>query len=48
MNMRSLMNFLELRLDSHAQSEIREYAVAIRDILDESHPEIMAAWEETK
>jgi thymidylate synthase (FAD) len=32
-NFRSLMNFLSLRDDSHAQWEIRQYAIAIKEIL---------------
>ena len=31
-NARSLMNFLALRLDSHAQFEIREYAQCVAKI----------------
>lgn len=31
-NARSLMNFLELRTDAHAQAEIREYALAAEQI----------------
>src|SRR6056297_4301253 len=34
-NMRNLFHFLELRLDEHAQKEIRVYAEAILDILSE-------------
>ena len=37
-NMRSLMNFLSLRADSHAQMEIREYAVAIAKYFRECCP----------
>ncbi len=37
-NMRSLMNFLSLRADSHAQKEIREYAVAIAKYFRECCP----------
>lgn len=35
-NLRSLMNFLMLRLDSHAQYEIRVYAQAIYDLIVEN------------
>jgi len=35
-NFRSLMNFLELRLDPAAQFEIRQYAKAIRQLIQES------------
>ncbi len=34
----SLMNFLELRLDSHAQYEIRVYAQAILELVKEAAP----------
>lgn len=37
-NARSLLNFLKLRLDNHAQYEIREYAKAIADIFKEKMP----------
>ncbi len=37
-NARSLMNFLTLRMDSHAQLEIREYALAIAEIFKARMP----------
>lgn len=37
-NARSLMNFIELRVDSHAQKEIRDYANALEQILAEQMP----------
>ena len=37
-NARSLLNFLSLRLDSHAQYEIRQYAAAIQGIFKEKMP----------
>lgn len=37
-NARSLMNFLKLRMDVHAQKEIREYAWAIYGIFKEQAP----------
>lgn len=37
-NLRSLFNFLSLRMDSHAQYEIQEYAKAIYSIVQETHP----------
>lgn len=37
-NARSLLNFLSLRLDSHAQYEIRQYAAAIQKIFQEKMP----------
>lgn len=35
-NFRSLMNFLKLRMDSHAQFEIRQYANSIYTLADDS------------
>lgn len=40
MNARSLMNFLRLREDPHAQEEIRVYAQAIRRIVARTHPRL--------
>jgi thymidylate synthase (FAD) len=37
-NMRSLMNFLSLRADSHAQWEIQQYALAIAEYFKECCP----------
>ncbi|MCX7905131.1 MAG: FAD-dependent thymidylate synthase [Elusimicrobiales bacterium] len=37
-NARSLLNFLKLRLDEHAQHEIREYAKVISKIFEEKMP----------
>jgi thymidylate synthase (FAD) len=37
-NARSLMNFLELRMDNHAQWEIRQYADVIFDMFKEKLP----------
>jgi len=37
-NMRSLMNFLSLRADSHAQWEIQQYAIAIAEYFRDSCP----------
>ncbi len=37
-NMRSLMNFLSLRADSHAQWEIQQYALAIADYFKKCCP----------
>jgi len=37
-NARALLNFLALRLDKHAQFEIREYARVIGDIMQEKMP----------
>ena len=40
----AIMNFLELRLDSHAQYEIQEYARAIRQIVESSTPVLYNCW----
>ena len=37
-NARSLLNFLSLRMDEHAQLEIREYADAMAEIFKEKMP----------
>jgi thymidylate synthase (FAD) len=37
-NSRSLMNFLKLRMDEHAQYEIRQYALVISKIFNEKMP----------
>ena len=46
-NARSLMNFLSLRLDGHAQFEIREYAAVIDGIFREKMPWTWAAFKKT-
>lgn len=43
-NARSLMNFLNLRNDEHAQWEIRQYAIAIERLFAEAMPETYAAF----
>jgi thymidylate synthase (FAD) len=40
-NLNNLVKFLDLRLDSHAQWEIRKVAEACRDIASELWPEAM-------
>ena len=45
-NFRSLMNFLKLRLDSHAQWEIQEYARAIQQLVKPLIPVSYQAFEE--
>lgn len=37
-NARSLLNFIELRADSHAQKEIQDYAVALETVIAEHMP----------
>lgn len=48
LNARSLMHFLDLRLDPHAQYEIREIAAGLEKILAEAMPLTHAAWKSTK
>lgn len=45
-NLRSLFNFLKLRMDSHAQLEIREYANVIYDIAKKWVPLSMEAFDD--
>ncbi len=44
----AVMNFLELRLDSHAQWEIQEYARAVQTLLKEKLPILTKCWEEAQ
>jgi len=44
-DLRNLLHFLELRCDVHAQYEIREYALIIKDMLSELFPITMKNWE---
>lgn len=46
-NLRNLLHFLDLRIDPHAQYEIRMYAEALRDIAYKVVPVAMTAWENT-
>jgi len=43
-NLRSLMNFMTLRCDSHSQWEIRQYANTIAGIVQQVVPEAFEAW----
>jgi len=43
-NARSLLNFIDLRADAHAQYEIRQYAGAISEIFSEKMPWTWEAW----
>ena len=40
----AVMNFLDLRLDPHAQHEIREYAKAVHTLVQERLPLLMTCW----
>jgi thymidylate synthase (FAD) len=44
-DLRNLLGFLDLRVDPHAQYEIRIYAEAMRDIARSIVPVCIAAWE---
>lgn len=44
----AVMNFLELRLDEHAQWEIQEYARAVQDLLKQKLPVLTRCWEEAQ
>jgi len=45
-NLRSLMNFLSLRMDAHAQQDIRENANNIYKLFEMEYPNIAKAWQE--
>lgn len=44
MNLHNLLHFLRLRLDSHAQYEIRQYAKIIERIVENYFPATYASW----
>lgn len=46
-NLRNWLGFLTLRMDPHAQYEIRVYAQALSDLLQERFPKTMALFKET-
>jgi len=46
-NLRGWLGFLKLRMDKHAQWEIRQYANALHGILSELHPRTMKLFDET-
>lgn len=43
-DLRNLLHFLELRLDQHAQAEIREFAQAILHLIVDHVPQTISAW----
>lgn len=47
-NLRSILHFLEQRLDPHAQLEIQEYAKEILKYTKELFPEVISIWEELR
>lgn len=48
LNLRSLFHFLELRLASNAQLEIRQYANIMRDLVRDHFPITMGVWEDIR
>lgn len=44
----AVMNFLELRLDSHAQYEIQQYAKAVQELVKDAVPSLYQCWMEEK
>jgi len=44
----SIMNFLELRDHDHAQWEIREYAMVMKEMMHKLFPKITSAWFENR
>src|SRR6056297_1885290 len=47
-NLRSLMNFLKLRMDKHAQADIRENAYVVYNLFRDSYPTIADAYKRSK
>lgn len=47
-SLNSLFHFLDERLANNAQSEIRDYAEAVADILEDRFPVIYYAWKDNK
>jgi len=45
-DLRNIMNFLSLRMDSHAQLEIRQYAQAMYEIVKQLYPIAMEAFDD--
>ena len=45
-DLRNLLHFLKLRLDPHAQWEIRQYAQAILQLIEPLVPVTVQAWRE--
>ncbi len=48
MNLRNVLHFLKLRMDEHAQWEIRQYAIAMHKILKEIYPNVIEAFDQGK
>lgn len=43
-NLRNLLHFIGLRIDSHAQQEIRDYAFALAHFVEKNNPDSWDAW----
>ena len=44
-NLRNLLHFLSLRMDNHAQWEIRVYANAMHDLVKRIYPNVIEAFD---
>lgn len=47
-DLNNLLKFLELRLDPHAQYEVRVYAQAMLDLITPVYPTIIASWKKAR
>lgn len=47
-NLRNFWHFLELRLDEHAQCEIRQYAEAMEKLAANKFPNLMKTWQDVR
>ena len=47
-NLHSLLHFIELREDNHAQKEIQEYAVAMKELIKPFVPHVIEAFDNKK
>lgn len=47
-NLHSLLHFIELREDNHAQKEIQEYAIAMKELIKPFVPHVIEAFENRK
>lgn len=47
-DLHNTLHFLDLRDDSHAQWEIQQYAIAMKNIMHAQLPQLMKIWEETR
>lgn len=47
-DLRNLLHFLDLRTDSHAQTEMQEYATAVELLASEKLPRVIKIWRDLK